>query len=138
MTHHPHPGAKGARAWQWFRRQVKPPRGRPAGPGFDSPQVHDKHHTETMKGTHAVTSILPAVADALTGQGIRHKPTYLWAPALTVASGARVAEIVDTGTGRVDVYLYEQDTPGGLLGGLAHRRMATPAAVARRVGGWLS
>ena len=85
-----------------------------------------------------VASILPAVADALTGQGIRHKPTYLWAPALTVASGARVAEIVDTGTGRVDVYLYEQDTPGGLLGGLTHRRMVTPAAVARRVAGWLS
>ena len=137
MTHHPHPGARG-QGLAMVSTAGEAPRGRPAGPGFDSPQVHDKHHTETMKGAHAVTSILPAVADALTGQGIRHKPTYLWAPALTVASGARVAEIVDTGTGRVDVYLYEQDTPGGLLGGLAHRRMATPAAVARRVGGWLS
>lgn len=77
---------------------------------------------------------------ALARLGVRVElsPASLWAPSAVAHHGTRVAELIPASDKRVDVYTYTQDTPGGVLHGLEHRRYARPGAAARNIARWLS
>ena len=72
------------------------------------------------------------------GVRVELSPASLWAPSAVAHHDTRVAELIPASDKRVDVYTYTQDTPGGVLAGLAHRRYARPAVAARNIARWLA
>ena len=131
------PPEGGARAWDGFRRPVKPHVGH--RPDRGSTPRRSTNITE-QEGTITTVSVYDDTRAALARAGVRVElsPASLWAPSAVARSGERVAELIPASDKRVDVYMYTQDAPGGVLAGLAHRRYARPAVAARDIARWLA
>lgn len=89
-----------------------------------------------------MTGRLDAIVAALTASGVnpKHITTKpLWAPAITVRSGRRVAEIVpDPSTRTVSVFTWTDPGDGTYPLDMRCREMKQLAAIARRVKEWTS
>ena len=89
-----------------------------------------------------MTERLDAIVAALTAAGVnpQHITTKpLWAPAITVRSGRRVAEIVPApATRQVSIYTWTDPGDGTYPLDMRHREMQQLAAIARRVKEWTS
>ena len=89
-----------------------------------------------------MTGRLDAIVAALTASGVnpKHITTKpLWAPAITVRSGRRVAEIVPAAdTRQVSVYTWTDPGDGTYPLDMRHREMQQLQAIARRVKEWTS